>query len=123
MEYQPMKSQKYVFMLLATFLVTAQPAFAGESLGHSIQGSKHASKAMAHSAIGAAKLTSGVVAVPLMGIGEVGKAVGDSGKAMWDSANTPLPISDETITAGLPPFLKQDKKVTAGPSPAIKDEE
>ena len=117
-----MKAQKYVFMLLAAFLLTAQPAFAGESLGHSIQGSKHASKAMAHSAIGAAKLTSGIVAVPLMGIGEVGKAVGDSGKALWDSANTPLPISDETVTAGLPPFIMHDKNITAEPTPELKGE-
>ena len=118
-----MKAQKYVFMLLAAFLLTVQPAFAGESLGHSIQGSKHASKTMAHSAIGAAKLTSGIVAVPLMGIGEVGTAVGDSGKALWDSANTPLPISDETVTAGLLPFIQNDKKVTAGSSPAIQGEQ
>lgn len=117
-----MEAHKYIALLLGTLFITAQPAFAGESLGHSVQGSKHASQAVGHSAVGASKLTSGIVAVPLMAVGEVGKAVGSAGEEMWDAANTPLPISDETVTAGPPPSVPSDETVTAGPPPSAEGE-
>ncbi len=106
-----MRKQSCILFLLGFLLMTAQPAIAQGSLGHSIQASKHGSQAGAHSAVGAAKLTSGIVAVPLIAIGEVGKAVGSTGEAMWDEANEPLPIASETVTAGPPPSVPSDKPV------------
>ncbi|GJL80090.1 MAG: hypothetical protein NPINA01_30790 [Nitrospinaceae bacterium] len=106
-----MQTHKFISLLLAGLLLTTQSAFAGHSLEHSVQGSKHASQAVAHSVVGAAKLSSGIVAVPLMAVGEVGKAAGSVGDEMWDAANTPLPISDETVTAGPPPSVPSDETV------------
>lgn len=117
-----MGTYRYVLLLSAALLLTTQPAFALDSVGHSVQGSKQGSQAVGHSAAGAAKLTSGIVAVPLMAVGEVGKAAGASGKEMWDEANSPLPISDETVTAGPPPSVPSDDMVKAGPPPTAPGE-
>ncbi len=107
-----MKTTQLIPLLLVAMLISASTANAGEILGHSVQASQHGSKALAHSAAGAAKLTIGVVAVPLIAVGEVGKAFGDSGDAMWDYANTPLPISNETVTAGPAPSVPSEKETT-----------
>lgn len=108
----------YWYIVLAIIFVTAQPALAGDSMGHSAQGSKHASQAVGHSAAGASKLTSGIVAVPLMAVGEVGKGLGSVGDSMWDEANTPLPISEEAVTAGPPPSVP-DKSMKANQPPSV----
>lgn len=100
-----MKTHTLILPALAVLLLTVQPATAQGSLKHSARATTHGSQAAAHSAAGAAKLATGVAAIPLIAAGEVGQAAGASGKAMWEGSHQPLPISDETITAGPPPAL------------------
>jgi len=73
-----------------------------EAIGHSVQ-------AAGHSVVGSAKLVSGTIAVPLIVIGGVGKVSQSAGEELWDIANqpigTPLPISEETVSAGPAPNI------------------
>ncbi len=102
-------------VLLSLCAIAGAPAWAAAegSTQHSAAASKEAAKIAGHSAraaghviVGGAQAASASAAVPLMASGAVGKASGQSGKAMMDEAigdGAPLPISDETVTAGPPP--------------------
>lgn len=79
------------------------PAFGGGASEHVSAAVTHSGNAVAHTSVAAVKLVSGAVAAPLMVSGEVGKASGRMGEALWEEANTPLPVTDEVITAGPPP--------------------
>lgn len=97
-----------------TLLATA-PVFAQGSVNHLSAAAGHSSEALAHGVVGTAKLASGVVAVPLLVVGAVGAASTQTGAALMDEAagtrdgvahaqmGEPLPITDETITAGPSP--------------------
>lgn len=78
-------------------------AGAQSSIQHSGQAVIHSANAFAQSVEGGAKLVSGVVAIPLIAAGAVGELSGEVGNTLWETANAPLPISDEVVTAGPPP--------------------
>lgn len=106
-----MSKQHNKLAVLTITSVIAAPALAGGSAQHFSNAVNHSAQAAAHSTAAGVKLVSGAVAVPLMITGEIGKASGQLGEAMWDEANTELPITDETITAG------------PAPADAMKEEE
>lgn len=85
------------------FLGITSPAGAQSSIQHSGQAVIHSANAFGHSVQGGAKLVSGVVAIPLIAAGAVGELSGEVGNALWETANAPLPISDEVVTVGPPP--------------------
>jgi hypothetical protein len=64
-------------------------------------------QASGHTVLGSAQLSAGVLAVPLVVGGEIGRASAVAGADLWRAANGsaagPLPISEQTITAGPPP--------------------
>ncbi|WP_455201066.1 hypothetical protein [Kaarinaea lacus] len=86
---------------------TAQSALAQGSTQHSGKALENGVNSIGHSVAAGGKLVSGTIAIPLKAAGEVGKASGQAGKEMWDNATgtsgDPLPITDETVTAGPPP--------------------
>ncbi len=88
-----------------------QPACALDSVANSAKhtglASKHMMQAGAHAVGGVVKAGSTVAALPVIGVGKIGKALEGSGEKMWDYGTTPLVISDDTITAGAPPTLPQ----------------
>ena len=64
-------------------------------------------QASGHAVLGSAQLSAGVLAVPLVLGGEVGRASAVAGADLWRAANGTavgtLPITERTITAGPPP--------------------
>ena len=93
--------------MIASLLLAGQNAMAEGSVRHSGQALTHSVQASAHSVGAAAKLTSAAVALPLVAVGAVGHVSGEAGKALLEEANsdfnTPLTVSDETVTAGPAP--------------------
>ena len=87
--------------------IAAQPAHAQGSTQHASQAVVHSTQAIGHSVAGGAKLASGVVAVPLIAVGASGQVSQQAGQELWDIANepigTPLPVTEETVTAGPSP--------------------
>ena len=102
-----MKTQIKIGALLLTSLLAPQLVFAQGSVQHSGKALEHGVNSLGHSVAGGGKLVSGAVAIPLVAAGSVGRASGQAGKEMWDHANAPigepLPITDDTVTAGPPP--------------------
>ena len=104
-----MNNTKKTLIVTTTLLaaIAIQPAHAQGSVQHASQAVEHSTKAIGHSVAGGAKLASGVAAVPLIAVGASGQASQQAGEALWDIANepigTPLPVSDETVTAGPTP--------------------
>jgi hypothetical protein len=88
----------------------SMPVLAGGSAQHLSDSLNHSLQALAHSTAAGFKLVSGVVAIPLMVSGEIGKASGEIGEALWEEANTPLPITEEVITAGPTPAEAMSKE-------------
>lgn len=96
----------------------------GKAVRHSGEASSQASRAVVHGATASGQVVSGAAAVPLAGSGAASGAAGaastSAAEALSDSANTvsgrqPLPVAEETITAGPPPdqALKQDEQDTS----------
>lgn len=102
-----MKNLILSISMIAGLLMAGQTAMAEGSVSHSAQALNHSVQASAHSVGAAAKLTSAAVAMPLVAVGAVGHVSGEAGKALLDEANsdfdTPLTVSDETVTAGPAP--------------------
>lgn len=98
-----MKTRIRTISSVAILLGLSLPACAGGSAQHFSDALDHSAQALAHSTAGGFKLVSGVVAIPLMISGEIGKTSGEIGEALWDESNTPLPITEEVITAGPTP--------------------
>ncbi len=103
------KTTAILSTVILTGLVATQTAQAqaGGSVQHASQASGHSARAVGHSVAGTTKLVSGVVAVPLIAIGASGQASQQAGESLWDIANepigTPLPVTEETVTAGPSP--------------------
>ncbi len=74
---------------------------------HSGEASANSVQAIAHTSIAGIKLASGVTAVPLLIVGEIGKISGQAGEELWEETNRPigepLEITDEIITSGPSP--------------------
>ena len=87
--------------------LATQPAFAQGSVAHSARALDHSGQAIGHLAVGTVKATASVVAVPLAASGAVGQASGRAAAGLSELANAPigepLPIADETLTAGPSP--------------------
>jgi len=99
---------KWMVPVTAVFtLMVASSAMAQGSARHSAQASQHASAAIGHGVVASAQLASGAIAVPLGMVAAVGEVSGDASEALWKEATGeiggPLPVSDETFTAGPPP--------------------
>ena len=91
--------------LLATAPVHAQGF--SQSVADS---TKHSVKAVGHSVAAGGKLVSGVVAAPLMIVGGVGQASMAAGQALWQTADGPLPVTEESFTAGPNPGQAMKKE-------------
>lgn len=112
----------WMFLGTASALV-AGDAGSGKAIHHSGEASSQESRAVGHGATASGQVISGAAAVPLAGSGAAGIVSGAAGAAstiaaetLSESANTvsgqPLPVAEETITAGPPPdqALKQDEQ-------------
>lgn len=90
--------------ILVASLVTMQPTYAQGSVQHFSQAVKNSGQAVGHSVAGGVKLSAGVVAAPLAIGAGIGKMSGAASRELLDIANqpigTPLPVTEENITAG-----------------------
>lgn len=88
-------------------VVAVAPVQAGGSADHASKAANHTSKAAGHSAAMSGKAVAGSVALPLAVIGTAGQASSQAAAELWNLANqpvgTPLPIAQETFTAGHSP--------------------
>lgn len=84
-------------------LLAAAPVHAEGFSRNMAESTKHSAQAVGHSSAAGAQLVSGVAAVPLMVIGGVGQASMAAGQALWQAADGPLPVTEESFTAGPKP--------------------
>ncbi len=102
-----MKKKMVIISAMLVSMFFTQQAMAQGSTQHSGQAVKYSALAVGHGAVGSAKMTSAVVAVPLLAVGAVGAVSAEMGKSLVEAANDPigepLKISDETITVGPTP--------------------
>lgn len=96
-----MKQFHKMLSLGVVTVMLSHAVFAADSIGNAAASVKHSGKAIKHGAVASGQLVSGAVAVPLVVVGEIGKASGKAGEALMDVATDkqPLEISDENITA------------------------
>ncbi|MCP4702753.1 MAG: hypothetical protein GY862_38715 [Gammaproteobacteria bacterium] len=89
-------------------LANACSALPQGSARHSAQSARHAASSVAHGVIGSSKAVSAVASVPLGVSGRIGAVSGQAGTHLSEEAlvEEPLPITDETVTAGPPPDKK-----------------
>ena len=88
-------------------LAIALPATAGGAAEHFSESLAHSAQAVGHSAAAGFKVVFAAAAVPLMVVGEIGKASGEIGEELWEEANrpigAPLAITEEVVIAGPAP--------------------
>lgn len=90
--------------LFLTVLLSSSPhVMAGGSLQHFGNSVDHSAQALAHGSIATIKLVSGVIAIPLMGAGEIGKISAQAGEELWQESQTPLPLTEDILTVGPSP--------------------
>ncbi len=96
-----MKTFHKILSLGVVTVMLSQAVLAADSMSNAAASVKHSGKAIKHGAVASGQLVSGAVAVPLVVVGEIGKASGKAGEALMDVATDkqPLEISDENITA------------------------
>lgn len=96
-----MKQFHKILSLGVVTVMLSHAVLAADSIGNAAASVKHSGKAIKHGAVASGQLVSGAVAVPLVVVGEIGKASGKAGEALMDVATDkqPLEISDENITA------------------------
>jgi len=81
----------------------------GGSLTHSGQSIKHSVQAIGHGSLAGAKLTTGIIAIPLKVVGAVATTVGHisdtASEDLWNTASgNPFKLTEQNfIKAGLPP--------------------
>ncbi|MDH3513862.1 MAG: mechanosensitive ion channel protein MscS [Gammaproteobacteria bacterium] len=94
--------------LLALFAATPVHA---QGFSRSVaESTKHSAQAVGHSLAAGGKLVSGVAAVPLLVVGGMGQASMAAGQALWETADGPLPVTDENFTAGPNPGQAMKKE-------------
>ena len=102
-----MKSKVIKLFAITSMFFGAASAMAAGPSQHLSQASAHSAQAIAQTSVVGVKIVSGVAALPLMLVGEVGDASGQAGHALWDLANQPigepLAITDEIITSTISP--------------------
>jgi hypothetical protein len=84
-------------------LASAMPASAGGAAEHFSESVAHSAQAVGHSAAAGFKVVFAAAAVPLMVVGEIGKASGQIGEELWEEANRPLEVTEEVVVAGPTP--------------------
>jgi hypothetical protein len=95
--------------LVATLfsLAPTLPANAGGAAEHFSESLEHSAQAVGHSAAAGFKVVFAAAAVPLLVVGEIGKASGEIGEELWEEANRPigepLAITEEAVIAGPAP--------------------
>lgn len=96
-----MKQFHKILSLGAVTLMLSHAVWSADSIANAAASVKHSGKAIKHGAVASGQLVSGAVAVPLVVVGELGKASGKAGEALMDVATDkqPLEISDANITA------------------------
>ena len=98
-----MKTSHLVSAVVIGSFTLSAPVFAGGSAEHFSESLGHSVQAVGHSTVAGFKLVSGSVAIPLVIVGEIGKASGEAGEALWEEANTPLPLTEQVLTVGPSP--------------------
>ena len=102
-----MKKIVLTISMILGVMLSSQQALAQGSVKHSAQALNLSAQASGHTVIAGAKLSSAVVAVPLLAVGAVGAVSSEAGKAFLKESssdfNKPLTISDESVTAGPSP--------------------
>ena len=95
-----MKSFKLVFTLITAFSSTIVLANSGASTNLSAA-SKHSVLAVSHGVKASGQVVSGVVAVPLLVVGQIGSASLATGESLMNHATgtEPLTVTEMTITA------------------------
>jgi len=96
-----MKKFHKILSLGAVTLMLSHAVWSADSIANAAASVKHSGKAVKHGAVASGQLVSGAVAVPLVVVGELGKATGKAGEALMDIATDkePLEISDVNVTA------------------------
>jgi len=106
--------KKVILLSLAlSSTLTANSAFASDSVSHASKASKHSVLAVSHGLASTAKVASAAVAVPLLVVGSVGVVSGAAGSTLMTSAinhNEPLTITEITITADPSPKAQMKSK-------------
>jgi len=109
-----MKTVNQIFAL-GLMLTSSQLVFAADSVGNAGASLNHSGKAIKHAAIASGQVVSGAAAVPLIAVGEVGKASGKAGEALMNVATDtqPLEVTDMNLTAEPAPavVMKTDRKM------------
>ncbi len=98
----------YCVATLVVATLTAEGAFA-DSFQNASTASGDSAEASTRLAASGAQLTLGAVAIPLQAADELSTAVGEAsswvGEDLWETANEPLTVSNEVLTAVPPPAL------------------
>lgn len=94
-------------------LMAASSAEAQDSLANASKASADSAVAVGEMTEAGVKVVGGAVALPIAAVGIVaegaGKALHQGGKAMWESANGPLEITPQTLTAQPAPHVPYDR--------------
>ena len=98
-----MKTANLVLAVVISSFTVSAPVYAGGSAEHFSESLGHSVQAIGHSTVAGFKLVSGSVAIPLVIVGEIGKASGEAGEALWEEANTSLPLTEKVLTVGPSP--------------------
>jgi hypothetical protein len=105
-------------------LMATSSAQAQDSLANASKASADSAVALGEMTEAGVKVVGGAVALPIAAVGIVaegaGKALHQGGKAMWESANGPLEITPQTLTAQPTPQVPYDRapRPTQPASPA-----
>jgi hypothetical protein len=102
-----MKTRNAFLLTTCLTLGSALPASAGGAAEHFSESLAHSAQAVGHSAAAGFKVVFAAAAVPLIVVGEIGKASGEIGEELWEEANRPigepLEITEEVVIAGPAP--------------------
>ena len=102
MRTKTMKLLKPLFLL--SILITSSQVFADGASENISNASKHSVLALTHGVKGSVKVVSGVVAIPLIIVGNIGPVSQSAGTALMTNATgKPLKVSDVIITAAPSP--------------------
>lgn len=103
-----MFNRKSRIIAITLVLAGSATAFAQGSVQNFSDGATNSAKGVGQSTVGSVQATSAVVALPLKVVGAVGQGSERAGDAMLkfaeDDGGKPLPVTEEHVTAGPPPY-------------------
>ena len=91
-----MKSTIIKSTVLALIVSSPMAVMAAEII-HSPEVSSNPVEVIVQIPIAGLKVATGVVAIPLMILGEIGNLSGQAGETLWEAANSPMGESMQTI--------------------------